>query len=202
MRRLRQIARTGLAPLALTLAFGGPLRAEGGTWTAERDVAAPSYAFIEPRTSDFNIDTVVLACEQADERRVVQLQLYLSNEGPLVPANARTDRLKTNPRAEVSIDGRVFPIDILFAGDHVVLADETDRMFPRVSDRLLDSLQEGRVMKLRLDLVAEPGRDPAAFDGEAVIDLRGADSGGVIAAVRRCGGESDLQSAALGPPHR
>lgn len=202
MRRLRQIARTGLAPLALFLAFAGPLRAEGSTWTAERDTAAPSYAFIEPRTSDFNIDTVVLACEQADERGVLQLQLYLSNEGPLVPANAGTDRLKTNPRAEVSIDGRVFPLEILFAGDHVVLADETDRMFPRVSDRLLDSLQEGGVMTLRLDLVAELGRDSAAFDGEAVIDLRGADSGSVIAAVRRCGVESDLQSAALEPPHR
>jgi hypothetical protein len=202
MRRVRQIARTGLVPLALALAFGGPLRAEDGAWTAERDVAAPSYAYIEPRTSDFNIDTVVLACEQADEGRVVQLQLYLSNHGPLVPTNATTDRLKTNPRAELAIDGRVFPIDLLFAGDHVVLADETKGMFPRVSDRLLDSLQDGRLMKLRLDLVAQPGRDPAAFDGEAVIELRGADSESVIAAVRRCGAEGDLQSAALGAPHR
>ncbi len=57
-------------------------------------------------------------------------------------------------------------------------------------------------MKLRLDLVAEPGRDSDAFDGETVIDLRGADSRSVIAAVRRCGAESDLQSAALEPPHR
>lgn len=197
MRALQQIVRTALAPLALTMAVAGPVLAEGAGWTAERDVEAPSYAYVEPRRSDLNIDTVVLACEPADDRHVLQLQLYLVNDGPLIPANATANRLKTDPRAEISIDGKVFPVELLFAGDHVVLADETDKMFPRLSERLLDALEEGRLMSLRFDLVAEPGGQPAAFDGEAVVELRDAGSGSTVAAVRRCGAKADLQSAAL-----
>lgn len=197
MLALQQIMRSALAPLALTLAVAGPVFAEGATWTAERDVEAPSYAYVEPKKSDLNIDTVVLACEPADDRRVLQLQLYLVNDGPLIPANATASRLKTDPRAEISIDGKVFPVELLFAGDHVVLADETDKMFPRVSERLLDALEEGHLMSLRFDLVAEPDHQPAAMDGEAVVELGDAGSVSTVAAVRRCGARTDLQSAAL-----
>lgn len=202
MRPLQQIARTALIPLALGMAVAGPVFAEGAGWTAERDVEAPSYAYAEPRRSDLNIDTVVLACEPADDGRVLQLQLYLVNDGPLIPANATASRLKTDPRAEISIDGKVFPVELLFAGDHVVLADETDRMYPRVSERLLDALEEGRLMSLRFDLLAESERQPAALDGEAVVELRDAGSGSAVAAVRRCGRNTDLQSAALGALQR
>jgi len=197
MRALQQIALTALTPLALAIAVAGPAVAGGAGWTAERDVDAPSYAYAEPRRSDLNIDTVVLACEPADDRRVLQLRLYLVNDGPLIPANATANRLKTDPRAEISIDSKIFPVELLFAGDHVVLADETDRMYPRVSERLLDALEEGLLMSLRFDLVAETGRLPAALDGEAVVELRDAGSGSAVAAVRRCGAETDLQSAAL-----
>ena len=202
MRPLQQIARTALIPLALGMAVAGPVFAEGAGWTAERDVEAPSYAYAEPRRSDLNIDTVVLACEPADDGRVLQLQLYLVNDGPLIPANTTANRLKTDPRAEISIDGKVFPVELLFAGDHVVLADETDRMYPRVSERLLDALEEGRLMSLRFDLLAESERQPAALDGEAVVELRDAGSGSAVAAVRRCGRNTDLQSAALGALQR
>lgn len=202
MRPLQQIVRTALAPLTLAMAVAGPVLAEGAGWTAERDVDAPSYAYAEPRRSDLNIDTVVLACEPADDGRVLQLQLYLVNDGPLIPANATANRLKTHPRAEISIDGKVFPVELLFAGDHVVLADETDRMYPRVSERLLDALEEGRLMSLRFDLLAESELQPAALDGEAVVELRDAGSGSAVAAVRRCGMETDLQSAALGALQR
>lgn len=202
MRPLQQIVRTALAPLAVGMAVAGPVLAEGAGWTAERDVDAPSYAYAEPRRSDLNIDTVVLACEPADDGRVLQLQLYLVNDGPLIPANAAANRLKTDPRAEISIDGKVFPVDLLFAGDHVVLADESDRMYPRVSERLLDALEEGRLMSLRFDLLAESDRQPAALDGEAVVELRDAGSGSAVAAVRRCGMKTDLQSAALGALQR
>lgn len=202
MRPLQQIVRTALAPLALAMAVAGPVLAEGAGWTAERDVDAPSYAYAEPRRSDLNIDAVVLACEPAEDGRVLQLQLYLVNDGPLIPANATANRLKTHPRAEISIDGKVFPVELLFAGDHVVLADETDRMYPRVSERLLDALEEGLVMSLRFDLLAESDRQPAALDGEAVVELRDAGSGSAVAAVRRCGMKTDMQSAALGALQR
>jgi hypothetical protein len=202
MRIVHHIVRTALAPLALAAAFSAPVWAEGRNWTAERDVEAPSYAYVDPRTSDLNIDTVVLTCEPADEHSVLQLQLYLSNDGPLIPANATANRLKTEPRAEISIDDKVFPVELLFAGDHVVLADETDRLFPRLSNRLLDALEEGSSMTLRFDLVAESVREPAAFDGEAVIGLRDAGSASAIAAVRQCGVRSDLRSASLGELRR
>lgn len=197
MQVLRGIARTALAPILLTGLCAAPVLASGDGWTTERDVEAPSYAVIEPRSSDLNIDALVLACEPADDQRVLQLQLYLTNDGPLIPAGATTDRLKTDPRAEISIDGQVFPVGLLFAGDHAVLADATQEMFPRLSERLLDAVENGATMRLHFDLVAEPAGQHAAFDGEAVIDLRVGAGGGAVAAVRRCGMGADLQSAAL-----
>lgn len=198
----RRIVQGVLTPAFLVGICAGPVLADGTGWAVERDVDAPSYAVIQPRTSDLNIDALVLACEQADDRRVLQLQLYLTNDGPLLPASASADRLKTDPRAEVSIDGRVFPVEILFAGDHVVLADETQKMFPGLSERLLDALEDGATLRLRFDLVAEPARQPAAFDGEALVELRGGVGESAVAAVRRCGTGTDVQSAAVGSSSR
>lgn len=76
--------------------------------------APPSYAVIEPESSDLNIDSVVLACEEAGDARVLQLQIYLSTEGPLMLKGATPQQLKDDPRAEIVIDGRVFPVALLF----------------------------------------------------------------------------------------
>src|SRR4051794_34884473 len=84
-------------------------------WKLERDVEPPSYAVIEPETSDLNIDSIVLACEEAGDARVLQLQIYLSTEGPLLLKGATPQQLKDDPRAEIVIDGRVFPVGLLFA---------------------------------------------------------------------------------------
>lgn len=202
MQVLPRIAKMALMPALLTGLSAGPVVAQQSGWTVERDVQAPSYAFIEPRSSNLNVDALALVCEPADEHRVLQLQLYLTNDGPLIPANAASERLKTDPRAEISIDGKVFPVELLFAGDHVVIADETQKMFPRLSENLLDALESGAKMHLRFDLVAEPARQPAAFDGEAVVELPGGAGNNAVAAIRRCGASNDLQSAALGPAHR
>jgi hypothetical protein len=51
----------------------------------KRDVEPPSYAVIEPEDSNLNIDSVVLACEEAGDARIVQLQIYLSTGGPCCP---------------------------------------------------------------------------------------------------------------------
>ncbi len=202
MQALRRIVHTALTPALLAGVFAAPVLAAGSGWTTERDVDSPSYAVVEPRSSDLNIDALVLACEPADDQRVVQLQLYLTGNGPLIPVGAATDRLKTDPRAEISIDGKIFPVSLLFAGDHVVLADETQRMFPRLSERLLDALEDGATMKVSFDLLAEPARKSPAFDGEAVVELRAGAGGSAVAAVRRCGAGGELQSAALGPDPR
>ncbi len=198
MQALRRIVQKALMPVLLTGMSAGPVLASGGGWVVEHDVDAPSYAVIEPRSTDLNIDALVLACEPAAKHAVLQLQLYLTNDGPLIPKGAAADGLKADPRAEISIDGKVFPLGLLFAGDHAVLSDETQGMFASVSERLLDAVATGTTMRLRFDLLAEPAGQSAAFDGEAVIDLRAGAGSGTVAAVRRCGTGSNLQSAELG----
>ena len=176
-------------PLALRLAAmlaclgASPAVAD---WKLERGVEPPSYSVIEPENSNLNVDSVVLACEEAGDARVLQLQIYLSTDGPLLPTGAAPQQLKGDPRAEIAIDGRVFPVDLLFADTYVVLTDETDQTFPRLSESLLDAMATGRIMVLRFDLLAERAGQPAAFDGEAVIALQSGEERAAVSAVRRC----------------
>jgi hypothetical protein len=208
MQALRRIVRTALVAgivtgLCLTPVLAGEFEATG--WTLEQGVDVPSYAVIEPRSRNLNLDVVVLACEQADDRRIPQIQLYLTNDGPLMPDGVAVGWTKRDPRAEIVIDDHVFPVGLLFAEDHVVLSDETQALFPRVSERLLDAIEQGTTMRLRFDLVAEPPGTPAAFDGEAVVDLQGGPAGTrgkAVAAVRRCATGQAPQTVALAIPSR
>jgi hypothetical protein len=164
-------------------------------WKLERDVEPPSYAVIEPESSDLNIDSVVLACAATGNAPVLQLQIYLSTEGPLSPKGAAPQQLRGDPRAEIAIDGRIFPVGIFFADDHAVLADETEQGFPALSASLLDAMAMGSVMVLRFDLLAERDGQRAAFDGEAVIALHGDSGGAAVSAVRRCATTVSVASA-------
>ena len=207
MQALRRIVRTALMAgivtgLCFTPALAGDIDASAG-WTPEQGVDPPSYALIQPRSRNLNLDVVVLACEQADDRRILQLQLYLTNEGPLMPDGVTAERAKRDPRAEIVIDDHVFPVGLLFAEDHVVLSDETREMFPGVSEQLLDAIEQGPTMRLKFDLVAEPAGQPAAFEGEAVLDLRAGPAGTrgkTVAAVRRCATGPAPQTRALASP--
>jgi hypothetical protein len=164
-------------------------------WKLERDVEPPSYAVIEPESSNLNIDSVVLKCAAAGNATVLQLQIYLSTEGPLSPKGAAPQQLKDDPRAEIAIDGRVFPVGVFFADDYAVLADETEQRFPALSASLLDAMATGSVMVLRFDLLAERAGQPAAFNGEAVIALQANNSGAAVSAVRRCATPVSVASA-------
>lgn len=193
----------GVAGLALALAGLWAAPSLAGTagevegWSQERGVDPPSYAVVVPQRTDLNIDSVVLACEEAEHhRRVLQLQVYLSTDGPLSPAGVAPERLKDDPRIEIDIDGRSFPAGLLFADDYVVIADETEQMFPRLSQHLLDALEDGKAMVLRFDLVAERAGHAPAFDGEAVIALDGAAGRKAVAAVRRCASAAGYSAAA------
>lgn len=209
MQALRQIVRTALAAgivggLCVAPVVADDRDAHAG-WTLEQGVDLPSYALIEPLSRNLNLDVVVLACEPADDHRVLQLQLYLTNDGPLMPDGVAASRAKPDPRAELVIDDRAFPVGLLFAEDHVVLSDEAQEMFPRVSERLLDAIERGKTMRLRFDLVAEPSGQPAGFDGEAVVDMQAGAAearGEAVAAVRRCATDAAPQSVALADPHR
>ncbi len=187
MRTLLNFGRTGLSAVALSaVVAGNSFAGEGAGWRLEAGVSAPSYAFAEPASSNLNIDVVALVCEEAGDARGLQLQLYLSTSGPLLPNGASPQHLKDAARAEIAVDGQVFATDILFADDRVVLADARRQQAPVLSKLLIEAMQAGQSMSLRFDLVSEPPGAPAAFDGEAVIDLRAGAGSQAIAAVRRC----------------
>jgi hypothetical protein len=165
--------------------IAGPAMAGAAGWTLEADVSSPSYAVAEPTSTDLNIDTVVLSCEQGPDRRGLQLRLYLSGAGPLAPKVA-TAALKDDPRVELAIDGVSQTADLLFADDFVVVADMADGTMPLLSDALVEKLQAGRQLELRFDLVQEPRGQAPSFDGSAVVDLQAGSGSRAVAAVRRC----------------
>ena len=146
----------------------------------------------QPETATLNVDSLVLMCEPSGEPiPALQLQLYLTDDGPLLPKGAAAEALKVEPSAELEIDGQVFPAGLYFADDHVVLADDAQDPVPRLSARLLDALQKGHRLVLRTDLLAEPAGQPAAFDATLEVAL----DGPAIAAVRRCAGTPALSLA-------
>lgn len=168
---------------ALALVFSLLIGADcAAAWKVEADVEIPSYAVTAPASSNLNIDSVVLMCEAAGDASVLQLKIYLTDDGPLRPDGVAVERLKADPRAEISIDGHVFPVGILFADEYAILADGDHGHFPLLSDDLLDAMANGKRMLVRFDLVVEPPGQATAFDGEAAVEL----GSPAIAAVRRC----------------
>lgn len=155
-------------------------------WTLEPGVDVPSYAVTEPASSNLNIDTIVLMCEEATSSRIVQLQLYLSDTGPLAPRGVPAAALKPHPRVEIEIDRRAFPANLYFADDYALVADSERERFPMLSKSLLEAMAHGQTMTLRFDLVAEAGGQAPAFDGEAVINLQAGRGGQAVNAVRHC----------------
>jgi hypothetical protein len=163
-------------------------RSQAIGWELERDVETPSYAVTQPASTDLNIDSIVLSCEQGPRRRGLQLRLYLSGDRPLAPLGAGKD-LEDGPTVDMIIDGSRHFVQLLFADVFVVVADTADGAMPLLSDAVLDVLQTGRRMELRFRLVKVPHGQAPAFDGFAVVDLQAGGGGAAVAAVRRCAGE-------------
>ena len=161
------------------------IRSPAVGWELERDVETPSYAVTEPASTNLNIDSVVLSCEQGPSRRGLQLRLYLLGGGSLAPLGAGKD-LKDDPAVDLKIDGLSHSAQLLFADDFVVVADFADGATPLLSDALLDVLQAGRLMELRFRFVKVAHVKAPAFDGIAVVDLQAGSGGAAVADVRRC----------------
>jgi hypothetical protein len=159
---------------------------------------------VEPAATNLNIDAVVLACEEAWGHRVLQLQLYLTDDGPLRPKYFDARPFKDSPRSEISIDGTTFPVALLFADDYVVLADIREGPFPLLSEELLDAMQTGMTMILRFDMLHERPGESQSFDSEAVVDLRAPGGRQAIASMRRCAEDLRVNSSlstSAGKPH-
>ena len=174
--------------LATTVAARAAAGGTKGGWDLEKDVDQPTYAFAEPSSSDLNIDTVVLSCEQGAERNGLQLRLYLTGTGPLMPAAAgqSAGTSKAEPRFEIAIDGVRHEARLLFADSFIVVADTEDGATPLLSDRLIRALQRGRKLELSFDLVQEQAGQAAAFDGRATVELQAGRGGAAVTALRRC----------------
>jgi hypothetical protein len=188
-----------LLPLIMLLACltAGTAKAEPTGWWTEPGTDDPRYAAVKPAETDLNIGAIVLACEQADRVRVLQLQIYLTDEGPLRATAEPGGPPREAPRAELLIDGHTYPVSLMFAGTYAILADDHDGLFPKLSRKLVTALQSGETMILHFDLLAEPRRKPAAFDAEAVVPLAGAGARQAIAAVRRCVDPTGLTVSSL-----
>lgn len=144
----------------------------------------PSFAVIDPASTNLNIDSVVLVCGELQGRRGLQLELYLSTPGPLLPDGATADQLNRAPRVEVVVDEVTFAADIFFADEFFILVDQ-DGDGTMVSNGLLDALERGRTMIVRFDVLMDV--DPAeAFDGELRLDLQAGQGGKALAKLRRC----------------
>src|SRR5262249_33850197 len=118
-RRGAMRALLAFACLAAAPAYAGRANAERMKWAIEHGVDVPRYAAVEPTAIGLNIGTVVVACEQAGKSRVLQLQLYLSDDGRLRPIGVSPAELSDDPRARILVDAADFPVDVMFAGDHV-----------------------------------------------------------------------------------
>ena len=127
---------------SLSVAGTADTRSTAVGWELERDVETPSYAVTEPASTNLNIDSVVLSCEQGPSRRGLQLRLYLSGDGPLAPLGADKD-LRDDPTVDLIIDGLSHSAQLLFADDFVVVANSADGVMPLLSDALLDALAGG-----------------------------------------------------------
>ncbi len=178
----------GLICVAVPAMAGSAGSVGSAGWALEADVQNPSYAVAEPVSTDLNVDTVVLSCEQGPDRRGLQLRLYLSGNGPLAP-KAAAAALKDDPRVELVVDGVSQPAELLFADDFVVVADTADGLMPLLSDAFLDRLQAGRRLELKFDLVQEPRGQAPSFDGSAVVDLQAGAGNRAVKVVRHCADE-------------
>ena len=153
-------------------------RADGGPgWAIEQGTDQPSYAAVEPLATNLNIDTVVLACEEAWGKKILQLQLYLTDDGPMRPKYPTRQPFKNDPRAAISIDRLSFPVAVLFADDYAVLADAQVGAFPSLSEALLEAMQTGSRMTLHFDLLEERRCDGRAGLGRMAVRTQGRDHG-------------------------
>jgi hypothetical protein len=181
----RRFADAKYVMLAACLLVAPGLTRVGNGWELPETPGQPAFATAIPSETNLNIETVVLACERADDGGVLQLQLHppesdvsLRAIGPPVWSYGR--------RAEIRIDERSFAASVLFADDYVVLADETRGRFPMLSERLLDAMATGRTMVLHVSVDMDAISGDRGVDGYATVDLRAGQGSRAVAALRRC----------------
>lgn len=162
-------------------------RPGGPAWSLTAGDGQNLYAVATPAAATLNLKAVVVSCEIAGGLRTLNLQLYPTTQGPLLPNGASREQIKDEPRVRLEVDGAVVPADIYFAGEFAVVANQVGGGRPVITPALAAALEKGKEMILRFDLLRDqPGAPP--FDAFAVVTLNSANGAASIAAVRRrCG---------------
>lgn len=170
----------------VTLAGSLAVAASESGWTLVRQDETPRvYAITKSMRTNLNLAAVVLACEQIEGRNSIQLQIYPSNQEPILPAGASPEDMKDEPRAELAIDDKSYAVQVAFGGDYALVMDSVDGDLPVLSAKLLEALEAGKSLRLRFDLVRETAGQSASFDGDVEIDLQAGEGTGALAAIRR-----------------
>lgn len=167
--------------------------APGAGWQLERDVDSPTYAFLEPASSDLDIDVIVLSCEQAGRKVGLQLRLYPLAPGPL--RSSRSASVDLAPDILIEIDGRRHAAQLLFADDFVVVADATEGPMPFLSAALVGSLQTGRHLTMRLHPANVSPSATAGLVFRITADLQAGIGGTAVTVLRRCGTPNNTLAA-------
>ena len=142
-------------------------------WDLEKDVDAPSYAVAEPVNAAVDIDTIVLTCEQGQRRSGLQLRLYPMVGRPLASravGDSRSARSNWRSMACAMTCSCSLPTASSW------WPDSADGAVPLLSETLLDVIQAGRRLELRL----------SSADSLTIVDLQAGRGGAAVAAVRRC----------------
>ncbi|MDP2334490.1 MAG: hypothetical protein Q8M19_27745 [Reyranella sp.] len=187
--------RTRSAPTASRIVLGAMVlgaivRGAGAeTPVGGQQAMMPPHAVLEPERTDSNISGIVLACEPVGQdpdvqQHVLQLLVYTSGGGRLLPDRRAGAAPKAEPRASVLLDDRPFRSDLLFAGSYAVVANRTGPV-AGLSDEFVAALLQARTMVLRFDLLEEAAGAPPRFDSETTISLDGGERA-AIRAVAHC----------------
>ena len=159
----------------------------GSAWTLKIGEGQSLYAIVAPAKSTLNLKAVVLACEVTDAGNVLNLQLYPSGDGPLLPNGAQRSQLTDEPRMQLEVDDTKLTANIYFAGDFAVIADQVEGGRPTITASIGNALERGSELTLRFSLLRAPSASNP-FDAYAVVDLKSTEGTKSIAAVRRrCG---------------
>jgi hypothetical protein len=176
-RRLESFPIAGrilLAGMGFCALMGlGGLEAMAGTPSPRaQESVSPDYTVFAPAKTNTNIQGVVLSCERATGRPILELHVYVRDHQRLLPNGPPGAAPKVSPGATIVIDDQTFPTDLRFADRYAALVDRGGED-PALSNRLVAALLGGTSMVLRFDLVEEAMGQPAGFDGEATIPLVG-----------------------------
>lgn len=175
------------ALVIISSSWAAVCQAQGQTgWQLERDVDKPSYVFTSPKKTDLDIDTLVLTCNEVAGVTILQMELYPVGPLPLIPPGAATNELRRSPHLQLAIDGRVHPVSMYFADDHILVADTEVGRVPAISRALVEAMVRGEVLTLRFQLLVNHYGGGAGYDGEATVELHSTGGAAALAAMREC----------------